>query len=288
MLAGGTGSRLWPITKGISKQLLPIYNKPLIFFPIATLMMAGIKEILIITTPHDLLIFKKCLGDGSEFNVTFEFETQDQPLGLAQAFIIGEDFIGQESVALILGDNIFHGNGAGRSLSRNLNVVGARIFACTVSNPSDYGVVDLDEVGKPLKITEKPKSPTSHLAVPGLYFFDHDVVAIAKAVTKSERGELEITSILQHYLENGKLDVELFPRSTSWFDAGTYDSLLEASEYVRIVEKRQGQMIANLEEISWRNGWISDEKFIGSTFSSQGEQYSLYKESLIREKKNGL
>jgi len=288
VLAGGTGSRLWPITKGTSKQLLPIYNKPLIFFPISTLMMAGIREILIITTPHDQTAFKKCLGDGSNFNVTFKYATQEKPLGLAQAFLIGEEFIGSDSVALILGDNIFHGKGVGRSLSSNLQINGARIFACTVSNPWDYGVIDLDDAGKPIKITEKPKNPTSHLAVPGLYFFDQTVVEVAKNVTKSERGELEITSVIQHYLDQGNLDVEIFPRSTSWFDAGTYESLLEASEYVRIVEKRQGQMIANLEEVAWRNSWLSDEQFLSTSYSSQGNQYMKYKENLIQERKMGL
>lgn len=283
VLAGGTGSRLWPITKGTSKQLLPIYNKPLVFFPISTLMMAGIQDILIITTPDDRKAFERCLGDGSSLNLNFIYTTQDQPRGLAEAFLIGEEFIGNESVALVLGDNIFHGKGMGRDLKKNQSIDGALIFACPVVNPSEYGVVDIDENGRPIKITEKPKHPTSHLAVPGLYFFDNEVIEIARGVEKSERGELEITSVIQSYLDRKKLSLQIFPRSTSWFDAGTYESLLEASEYVRIVEKRQGQMIANLEEISWRNGWIDDQVFLQSNFSSQGTQYAEYKRNLIHE-----
>lgn len=284
VLAGGTGTRLWPITKATSKQLLPVYNKPLVFYPISTLMMAGINEILIITTPQDQESFKKCLGDGSQFNVRFTYAKQSQPRGLAEAFIIGNDFIGSESVALILGDNIFHGPGMGRDLRQNTIVEGAAIFACHVTNPSEYGVVSLNDSGLPVSIEEKPTVPKSNLAVPGLYFFDNKVVEKANKVEKSSRGELEITSLIEDYLDNGQLKVQIFPRSTTWFDAGTFESLLEASQYVKIIEKRQGQMIANLEEISWRNGWISDSDFLKCNFTSQGAEYLKYKESLITDR----
>ena len=284
VLAGGTGSRLWPVTKATSKQLLPIYNKPLIFYPISTLMMAGIREILIITTPVDLHLFERCLGDGSNFGVSFQYAIQEHPRGLAEAFTIGSDFVGTSSVALILGDNIFHGPGMGRDLIKNREKAGASIFACHVKNPSDYGVVDLNDSGEPIRIVEKPINSKSNLAVPGLYFFDNRVIEIASHVEKSERGELEITAILQEYLEQEQMNVQVLPRSTSWFDAGTFESLLEASEYVKIIENRQGQMIANLEEIAWRNNWIDDLEFEKLNFSAHGQKYLEYKKYLIEQK----
>jgi glucose-1-phosphate thymidylyltransferase len=284
ILAGGSGTRLWPITKVVSKQLLPIYNKPLIFYSISTLMLAGIREILIITTPRDQALFQSLLGDGSQFNIRFFYETQKEPKGLAEAFIIGKDFIGESPVALILGDNIFHGAGLGRNLAQYQSVEGAIIFGSHVNNPSDYGVVDIDASGNPTRITEKPLDPQSNLAIPGLYFFDHNVVSRALAVTPSKRGELEITSILQSYLEDKSLQLEILPRGSSWFDAGTFSSLLEATQYVRTLENRQGQMIANLEEVSWLNGWIDDATFLQTNFTASGSQYDIYKNILISER----
>jgi glucose-1-phosphate thymidylyltransferase len=258
VLAGGTGSRLWPITWGVSKQLIPVYDKPLIHYPISTLMLAGIREILVITTPHDQDAFKRLLGDGKKYGVTFSFASQESPDGLAQAFIIGEKFVGNDSCALVLGDNIFHGDGLGTQLQALKNVDGAHIFAYKVSDPERYGVVEFNEDGKVLSIEEKPKNPRSSFAVPGLYFYDNSVIGIAKTMRPSERGELEITAVNQKYLELGKLHTTVLERGTAWLDTGTFESLNSASAFIRIIEERQGLKISCLEEVAWRNGWITD------------------------------
>lgn len=258
VLAGGTGTRLWPITRSVSKQLLPIYDKPMIYYPISTLMLAGIREILIITTPHDKPHFQALLGDGSELGVRFKFAIQPEPKGLAEAFIIGEDFLSGESCLMILGDNIFHGTGLGRFISTVIPSSGAHIFTYEVANPSQYGVLELDDQMQPKSISEKPQQFISNLAVTGLYFFDGDVVSISKAVKPSPRNELEITSVIEHYLVNGALTYTNLGRGTAWLDTGTNQSMHDASSYVRIIEERTGQKIACLEEIAWRNKWITD------------------------------
>ena len=259
ILAGGSGTRLWPITKGISKQLMPIYDKPMVYYPLSTLMMAGINEILIITTPEYNDQFRALFGDGSHLGITIEYAVQPSPDGLAQAFIIGEEFIGDESVALVLGDNIFHGTGLGSALRAHSDIDGALIFAYQVSDPTAYGVVEFDDDFKALSIEEKPAQPKSNFAVPGLYFYDNDIVRIAKSITPSARGELEISTVNERYLEAGKLQVQVLDRGTAWLDTGTHESLLQAGTFIGTIQERQGLMVACPEEIAYRQGWISDE-----------------------------
>ncbi|PBC61536.1 glucose-1-phosphate thymidylyltransferase [Streptomyces sp. Tue6028] len=260
LLAGGTGSRLWPLTRSVSKQLLPVFDKPMVYYPISTLMMAGIREILIITTPEDQSQFRRLLGDGSQLGLRIEYMAQERPEGIAQAFVLGADFIGGESVALILGDNIFHGSGLGTRLARNDDMKGGRVFAYQVANPSAYGVVEFDELGRALSIEEKPARPRSRYAVPGLYFYDHHVVDVARGLRPSGRGELEITDVNRVYMEAGALHVTRLDRGTAWLDTGTFTSMVQASEFVRVIEDRQGFKIGCVEEAAWRAGLIDDDR----------------------------
>ncbi|KIU03479.1 MULTISPECIES: glucose-1-phosphate thymidylyltransferase RfbA [unclassified Frigoribacterium] len=283
ILAGGSGTRLWPITKGISKQLMPIYDKPMVYYPLSTLMMAGIREVLVITTPEYNDQFRALLGDGSQLGMHIEYAVQPSPDGLAQAFVIGEEFIGDDSVALVLGDNIFHGVGLGSNLKKNADVDGATIFAYHVSDPKAYGVVEFDESFRAVSIEEKPAVPKSNYAVPGLYFYDNRVVEIAKTIEPSPRGELEISTVNERYLEAGHLQVQVLDRGTAWLDTGTFESMMQASEYVRVIEDRQGHKIGCIEEIAWRNGWIDDEHLASLAAPLAKSGYGVYLQKLIAE-----
>ena len=283
ILAGGTGSRLFPLTTVISKQLLPVYDKPMIYYPLASLMAAGLREILVIVTPRDEASFRALLGDGSQWGMTIGYVVQQKPEGLAQAFILAEQFLAGDKAALILGDNIFHGVGLGTQLKQLTDPDGGVVFAYQVANPSEYGVIDFDEVGNVVSIEEKPKNPKSDFAIPGLYFFDEQVVDIAKNVKPSPRGELEITSVMSEYLNRGKLKVEVLPRGTAWLDTGTFNTLHEAGTYVRIIEERQGARVGCVEEVAWRNGWMSDQALQESASKMMSSGYGEYLSSLLRK-----
>jgi len=282
ILAGGSGTRLYPITMGASKQLLPVYDKPLIYYPLSTLMMAGIRDIAVVTTGHDAEAFRRLLGDGTDFGIDLTYVVQDEPEGLAQAFVICADHIGSGSVALVLGDNIFYGPGLGTSLRRFHTIDGGAVFAYWVADPSAYGVVEFGADGTALSFEEKPAAPKSHYAVPGLYFYDNDVVEIARSLRKSARGEYEITEINQWYLEQGRLSVEVLARGTAWLDTGTFDSLLDASDYVRTIERRQGLKISVPEEVAWRVGFIDDDELAARAHRLLKSGYGAYLLELLQ------
>jgi glucose-1-phosphate thymidylyltransferase len=283
ILAGGTGSRLWPITKGTSKQLVPVYDKPLIYYPLTTLMSAGIVDILVITTPKDLVNFQSLLGTGKKLGINISYEVQANPSGLADAFIIGEKFIGNESCSLILGDNIFYGSGLGSQLEKNTNITGALIYAYRVTDPERYGVVELDNDNHPVSIEEKPKIPKSNFAIPGLYFYDNSVIEIAKDIKPSSRGEIEISSVNSEYLESNSLKVEILPRGTAWLDTGTFNSLHDASAFVRSIQERQGLKIGCPEEIAYRKGFINRAQLINLAKEYGSNEYSKYLETVSEE-----
>ncbi|MCG5438956.1 glucose-1-phosphate thymidylyltransferase RfbA [Micromonospora foliorum] len=287
LLAGGTGSRLWPITRAVSKQLMPVFDKPMIYYPLSTLVMSGVREILVITTPDDQDQFRRLLGDGSQFGLRLEYVSQERPEGIAQAFILGADFIGAESVALVLGDNIFHGVGLGRQLADHGDPVGGRVFAYQVANPQEYGVVDFDADGRVLSIEEKPARPKSRYAVPGLYFYDNRVVDIARKLTPSARGELEITAVNEVYRETGELSVTVLDRGTAWLDTGTFTSMMQAAEFVRVVEERQGLKIGCVEEVAWRAGLIDDAQLRALAEPLTKSGYGDYLLGLLTEQAGG-
>ncbi|NJX14035.1 glucose-1-phosphate thymidylyltransferase RfbA [Tamlana crocina] len=283
ILAGGSGTRLYPLTKVVSKQLMPVYDKPMIYYPVSTLLSAGINEILIITTPKDLPNFKELLGDGSSYGCLFEYAVQKEPNGLAEAFIIGEKFIGKDSVALILGDNIFYGSGLDLALQKNINPKGGVIFAYHVQDPQRYGVVEFDKDNKAVSIEEKPEQPKSSYAVPGIYFYDNSVVEIAKNITPSKRGELEITDVNKTYLKQGNLNVQILDKGTAWLDTGTFTSLMQASQFVEVIEERQGQKIGCIEEVAYSMGYISKAQLSDLAQPLLKSGYGKYLQQLIKE-----
>ena len=284
ILAGGSGTRLHPITMGVSKQLVPVYDKPMIYYPLSTLILAGIRDVLVITTPHDAEQFQRLLGDGSQFGISLSYTVQAEPNGLAQAFVLGADFIGSDHAALVLGDNIFYGPGLGTRLSRFRQIDGGAIFAYRVAEPRAYGVVEFDDAGRALSLEEKPEHPKSSYAVPGLYFYDNDVVEIARDLRPSARGEYEITDVNRTYLEQGRLQVEILPRGTAWLDTGTFEALLDASDYVRAIEHRQGQKIGSPEEVAWRMGFLSDDELRVRAEAIMKSGYGAYLMDLLAER----
>ena len=288
ILAGGSGTRLYPLTIAVSKQLLPIYDKPMIYYPLSVLMLAGIREILIITTPHDQVSFKKLLGDGSDLGCKFEYAVQPEPNGLAEAFIIGENFIGKDKVALVLGDNIFYGNGLGKVLREKTDIEGASIFACNVSDPQRYGIVEFDSNNRVVSVEEKPLKPKSNFAIPGLYFYDNNVVELAKKVKPSERGEKEITTLNNMYLEKGMLHVGVLERGVTWLDTGTVDSMYAATEFVRVIEKRNNTKIACLEEIAYIHGFINKEQLLKAAKKYVKSSYGQYINKIAKNKWKSL
>ena len=284
ILAGGSGTRLYPVTKGVSKQLLPVYDKPMIYYPLSVLMLAGIRDILLITTPDDQVAFQRLLGDGSDFGINLNYAVQTSPDGLAQAFIIGEQFIGNDSICLVLGDNIFYGHGFSTMLLETASLTeGATVFGYQVKDPHRFGVVEFDDFGKVISIEEKPKYPKSHFAVTGLYFYDNDVIEIAKQIRPSGRGELEITSVNQAYLERGDLSVKRLGRGFAWLDTGTFESLLEAAQFVETVERRQGYKIGCLEEVAWHNKWLSEEQIAVRIGELMKSGYGEYLASIVEK-----
>jgi len=283
LLAGGTGSRLWPLTRAVSKQLLPVFDKPMIYYPLSTLVMAGIREIMIITTPQDQEQFQRLLGDGSQFGLDLRYAVQERPEGIAQAFLLAADFIGDEPVALILGDNIFHGSGLGTRLAQRTDPRGGMVFAYPVADPTAYGVVEFDANGQVISIEEKPEKPKSRYAVPGLYFYDNRVVEIARTITPSARGELEITAVNEAYLRAGELQVTVLDRGTAWLDTGTFVSMVQASEFVRVIEERQGFKVGCVEETAWRAGFLDDDQLRALAEPLKKSGYGQYLEALLDE-----
>ncbi len=286
-MAGGSGTRLHPITQGVSKQLLPVYDKPMIYYPLSMLMMAGIRDVLVISTPDDTPSFQRLLGDGSRIGISISYAVQPSPDGLAQAFLIGEEFIGNEKVCLVLGDNIFYGTGLGTALKANADVDGGHIFAYHVMNPSEYGVVEFDNENRAVSIEEKPAKPKSNYAVPGLYFYDNSVVGIAKSIKPSDRGELEISSVNDEYLKQGRLSVTVLDRGTAWLDTGTIDSLMAAGEFVQVVEKRQGLKVGCIEEIAWRQGFIDTKQLLVLAEQLKKSGYGAYLEQIVSDRVHG-